>query len=219
MNNRNKFWNDQKTIKSFINQPISQYWLDIFSQIPKKETKKILDLGCGGGRNSEMLVKLGFDTYACDIHEGMVNATRNRLKAIDSKHTNNRVIKASMNKLPYQDGYFDFVLSHGVYHNATSLNEFKEALKETSRVLRSGGKLFFNLFSSNYLASDYIKVSDKDHLYMTKEKLHMVLLNKNEYLNIANQCGLKRVGEIIEYGTNISTGKRSVMRGVLIKEK
>ncbi len=166
-----------------------------------------------------MLDKLGFDVYSCDAHLGMVKATKDRLVSLgkSSSWVNDRIIQSKMSSLPYKNNFFDFVLSHGVYHNATSNDEFETAFRETSRVLKPGGKLFFNLFSSNYLASDYSKDAKEDDLYVTKEKLFMILKSKQQFLQIAKKFNLIPNSEVIEYYSDVSTGKRSVMRGILVK--
>ena len=216
--NEKSFWNDDEVVKSFRSQPTSDYWVDYFARFKNKK-KKVLDLGCGGGRNTQMLFSLGFDVFSCDLYTGMVDATKKRLLELGYKSDffDKRVIKARMDHLPYKSESFDFVLSHGVYHNAFSAKEFAKAISESSRILKTEGRLCFNLFSSHYLGKDFKKVKGKDNLFVTGENLRMVLLSKEEFLNISARYGLFLDGEILEYSSNISTGKRSVMRGVLKK--
>ena len=54
--------------------------------------------------------------------------------------------------------------------------------------------------------------------YLTKDNLIMILLSKKEFISIANQYGLKIKSNPIKYKSIVSTGKRSVLRGFLIKE-
>jgi SAM-dependent methyltransferase len=210
------FWNDGEVVKSFQSQPTSDYWVDYFTKFKNKK-RKILDLGCGGGRNTQMLFDLGFDVFACDFYTGMVDATKKRLLELGYRNNSvdKRVINARMDHLPYESESFDFVLSHGVYHNAFSVKEFAETINESSRILKTGGRLCFNLFSSHYLGKDFRKVTGKHNLFVTGENLRMILLSKKEFINISAKYGLFLDGEILEYSSNVSTGKRSVMRGVL----
>ena len=143
-----EFWNDEKNILWFKSQPFSQYWVDFFSKIKNKKNKTALDLGCGVGRNTEMLAKLGFNFYACDNYKKMIDETKKRLKrtGFNEKFLEYKITQQSMNNLSYPSDYFDFIISHGVYHNAFSVEEFKKALKESSRVLKIGGVICFNIF-------------------------------------------------------------------------
>jgi len=216
MKNEEKFWNDPNNIKWFSDQPVPDYWAEFFS-IKKGSIKKVLDLGCGAGRNTQFLFESGLDVFACDYYEGMVKATRKRLLklGLDEDVILQRVIKASMLDLPYGDSSFDVVLSNGVFHNVSNLKEMETALKEASRVLRKKCYLCFNLFSSNYIDPSLEKIGGD--IFLTKEELPMALISKKEFVNMCKKYGLVPDGAIVEYEREVTTGKRSVMRGVLRK--
>lgn len=216
MKNEEKFWDDPNNIKWFSDQPVPDYWVEFFN-INKGNIKRVLDLGCGAGRNTQFLFESGFDVFACDYYDGMVKATRKRLLklGLDEGLVLQRVIKASMLDLPYEDSSFDVVLSNGVFHNVSDLKEMETALKEDSRVLRKNGCLCFNLFSSNYIDPSLEKIGGG--IFITKEKLPMALITKKEFVNMCKKYGLIPDGVIVEYEREVTTGKRSVMRGVLRK--
>jgi ubiquinone/menaquinone biosynthesis C-methylase UbiE len=216
MENEEKFWNNARTIKWFDEQPVPDYWVTFFGN-KRKRMKKILDLGCGAGRNTQFLLELGYDVYACDLCNGMVEATRKRLRKIGLNKAlgKKRVIKASMLNLPYKNSFFDAVLSNGVFHNVASLKEIELAIEETARVLKKDGCLCFNLFSSQYIDPSLKRISDR--VYLTKERLSMVLISRAEFICLCEKRGLVSKGEIIEYEREVSTGKRSIMRGILRK--
>ncbi|HAZ29139.1 TPA: hypothetical protein DCY43_00045 [candidate division WWE3 bacterium] len=102
-----------------------------------------------------------------------------------------------------------------MYHNVSSLEEMCEAIKETGRVLRKGGYVCFNLFSSNYIDPSLVKISNR--VFLTEEKLPMVLISKSEFVNYFNKHGMVTNGDITEYERVVTTGKRSVMRGIFRK--
>lgn len=214
------FWNSKNITREFYTQPFSSYWLDFFRSIKNRSKKKVLDIGCGGGRNTEMLINLGFDVYACDFYEGMIKITKNRLKknGLKDEFITDRIKKAPMTKLPYHSNYFDIILSHGVYHNAQSLKEINHALEESARVLKEKGHFCFNTFTSVCIAKDFKNIKGQQNVYVTREKLLMVLLSKDEFLKIASNYNLKPDVGIIEYQSVVSTGKRSVLRGILVKK-
>lgn len=214
-----QFWNNRDVVKEFETHPLSSYWVEFFGSIKNPSTVKILDLGCGGGRNTGMLVKYGFDVYSCDVNEGMVNSTRKKMLGygLNEPEVFERVSLQSMTHLNFADNFFDIVLSHGVYHNALDLDKFRVALRESSRVLKHDGLLCFNMFTSDHKGDDLTKLEGKPNLYLTKEKLPMVLVSKEEFINEARFCNLFPDSDPIEYTSNISTGKRSVIRGILKK--
>jgi len=58
---------------------------------------KILDLGCGGGRNFSYFAGQGFDVYGCDLHEHMVETSRKMVEDIVKPYNYaDRVIKANV---------------------------------------------------------------------------------------------------------------------------
>jgi ubiquinone/menaquinone biosynthesis C-methylase UbiE len=210
------FWNNKKVIKTFASQPESKYWLPFFNSQQSRSKKKVLDLGCGTGRNTKMLLGLNYDVYVCDLYKGMLeSAKREYLKYSPLKYSKKKVSLCSMDNLSYKSNFFDAILCHGVYHNATSVSEFKKALKESVRVLKNGGYLCFNVFSSGFIEKGLKKV--RDDLYLTKEELLMVLISKKIFLKETQKFGLVIHSPIVEYISNVSTGKRSVMRGILKK--
>jgi len=214
-----KFWNNPQTIEWFKKESIPEYWLSFFSKAKKIGIKRVLDLGCGAGRNTKMLLELGYDFYACDLYDGMIKATVERLleAGANKKMLEERILKASMLKLPFMDHFFDAIISNGVYHNAFNLEELDHALRESARVLKRGGYLCFNLFSSKKIASDLKYLGES--VYLTKENLLMTLVSQKRFLALAKKYSLKLLGKVIEYEREVSTGKRTVMRGIFRKER
>jgi len=216
----NQFWNDIQNIAHFTTQPYSEYWVDYFSEIPNKEKVRVLDLGCGGGRNSKMLYEMGFELRACDLYSGMVRATQNTLQKVgmSSLRASEVITQQAMTRLAYPDAYFDIVLSHGVFHNALSFADYKNALRECARVLKRGGKLCFNIFYKRGQVDKTLKrINAKQYYYLTKENLPTILLPKKDFLEVAKEAGLTISGNIFEYSSNVTTGRREVLRGILTK--
>ncbi len=211
-----KFWNDKKQILDFADEKPSRYLVNFFSSQKNREFKKVLDIGCGGGRNTEMLVRFGFDTSACDLHKSMVDFTKKRIAAFDKKAAQ-KIIFASMLSLSYDDNFFDYVVSNGVFHNANCLDELKSAIKEASRVLKNRGVLILNIFSSKVIDSSLVPLSKEKFTYVTPQGLPLVLISRYYLTKILDENNLHSICPITENKKNVSTGKRCVLRGVFIK--
>ena len=131
-----------------------------------------------------------------------------------------RITQQSADNLSYGNDFFDLVICHGVYHNAFDLNMYRKSISESSRVMKKGGLLLFNIFTNELKPKD-LKIIDKDNLlYLTKENLRMILVSPNKFLELASQNNLSPLDtkNIIRYRSDISTGRRAVFRGVLIKK-
>jgi SAM-dependent methyltransferase len=110
---------------------------------------RVLDLGCAGGRNAELLARRGCDILAIDSSEAMVRRTRARVAGVLGAREAERRVRVgrmeSLHEIP--DGSVDLVVALGVYHNATTRPEFDRAVAETARVLRPGGELLAASFA------------------------------------------------------------------------
>lgn len=211
------FWNDPATIRWFEAEPAPEYWRVFFREAREKGVQKVLDLGCGAGRNTQMLFELGYEVYGCDLYRGMIKATISRLEnaGIKKEEASKRVIMASMLNLPYPAQQFDALVSNGVYHNAHSVVDLNQTLKESARILKQNGYLCYNLFSSRLIAPELQALGEC--VYLTKEGLLMVLVSSHQFLDLAKKLNLRPEGEVLEYEREVATGKRAVMRGVLVK--
>ncbi|MDO8557543.1 MAG: class I SAM-dependent methyltransferase [Candidatus Jorgensenbacteria bacterium] len=213
-----KFWNDPKVVEEFFKAKTSPYWKKFLSSLEKPYHYHILDLGCGGGRNTEFIAKTGFDTWACDLHSSMVKATRERLRGlISNKDMRKRIVKATMLKLPFRANSFDIIIANGVYHNADSLKHFTNAVKETSRVLKKDGFLCLNVFYKGIIASELKKTGPDTNTFITKEGLCLILLPKRKILSLLKNSRFLPFEKITTYNRKVSTGLRSVFRGVFKK--
>lgn len=106
---------------------------------------RVLDAGCGRGRNLAYLLRAGFEVCAVDREPEAVDATR-RLAAEAAPHlpaANFRV--EPVERTSFADASFDAVLSSAVLHFARDREHFDAMLAEMWRVLRPGGLLFARL--------------------------------------------------------------------------
>lgn len=95
-----------------------------------------LDAGCGGGRYSHALKRLGFGhVTGLDFSPLNIETANERMKLRDIRGLEFRV--GNVLDLPFADGTFDFVFSNGVLHHTESI---VTGLKEIRRVLKPEGK-------------------------------------------------------------------------------
>ena len=162
-------WEDPESVAKFAARDPDVRLLELLDGVEDASGTRVLDLGCAGGRNTEVLARRGFDLYALDASRAMVAHTRERLAPIlGEDEAERRVRLGRMGDLgAFADGFLDLVVALGVFHCATSRAEWDAALVETARVLRGGGKLLVAIFTPETdLTGDGIRpVHGEPHLY------------------------------------------------------
>ncbi len=111
------------------------------------EGKTCLDAGCGGGRYLVALAKLkAKEIHGIDISGHAVQVADSRVKRLGFDGI--KVQKSSVMDLPFEDNYFDYVVSSGVIHHTP--DPYKSFL-ELSRVIKPGGKIFLSVYGKGGL--------------------------------------------------------------------
>ena len=109
-------------------------WVDNFiKNLPDKTN--VLDIGCGTGRNMsyQHVNCTGIDT--CDEF----------IKICLAKNLN--VIKADMCDMPFNNNYYDYIMSIASFHHLSTIIRREECLKEMYRVLKPNGIILFSVWS------------------------------------------------------------------------
>lgn len=103
--------------------------------------RRVLDVGCGGGRHLLYLAKQGFVVYGTDRSAAGLTISRERLEKEGLKATLRR---CDMTEVPFPDEFFDAVLSVQVLHH-NRLENIEKGVGEIRRALKGGGLFFANL--------------------------------------------------------------------------
>ena len=122
----------------------------LFDQLLKgrfDDCNKVLDVGCGGGRNLVYFIQNGFEVFGVDPNADAVAQVQllNSELAPANPATNFSVAFAE--DLPFDDSTFDLVISSAVLHFANDSNHFDAMLRSMWRVLKPGGYFFARLAS------------------------------------------------------------------------
>jgi SAM-dependent methyltransferase len=110
--------------------------------------RRILDAGCGHGRNLPYFLRAGFEIYAIDQDPSAVKATRTLAAAVAPKLPPDNIRQGALHVLPWPDGRMDAVICSAVLHFARDGIHFDRMVEELWRVLGRGGLFFARLASS-----------------------------------------------------------------------
>jgi len=109
---------------------------------------RVLDAGCGGGRNVEYLLRCGAEVHGVDRDPAAIERVRSVAARVAPTAPGGRFTVGPLAELPFADAYFDAVLCSAVLHFAVDEAEFETMLAEMWRVLRPGGLFFARLAST-----------------------------------------------------------------------
>lgn len=109
---------------------------------------KVLDAGCGGGRNLVYFLQNGYEVYGIDQSAQAIEAVKELSAALAPANPLNNFMVSSVEDIPFGDNYFDLVISSAVLHFANSDEHFEKMLLAMWRVLKPGGYLFARLASN-----------------------------------------------------------------------
>jgi SAM-dependent methyltransferase len=109
---------------------------------------RVLDAGCGNGRNLGPLLRLGFEACATDEDPRAVDAGRRLAATLAPRLPKDSFRVEPIERCSFGDGAFDAVVSSAVLHFARDDAHFTAMVDEMWRVLGRGGILFCRLAST-----------------------------------------------------------------------
>jgi len=123
-------------------------WALVLSNLDWNGAGKALDIGCGNGALSIKLAKkypkaqvTGIDYWGKRWEYSKNMCVRNaELEGVNEQVT---FKKASAVALPFDEEYFDAVVSNFVFHEVSDAKDKREVIREGLRVVKKGGKFSF----------------------------------------------------------------------------
>jgi tellurite methyltransferase len=109
---------------------------------------RILDAGCGFGRNLAYLLSEEYEVFGADSDPQAVQATRRLAASLAPSLPADNFRVETIEQMSFPSAFADVVLSSAVLHFAHDDDHFQAMLRGTWRVLKPGGLLFCRLASS-----------------------------------------------------------------------
>jgi SAM-dependent methyltransferase len=108
---------------------------------------RILDAGCGYGRNLVYLLRERAEIFAIDANPSGVEHVRDLSSSLNTGLPDENFQVSRVEKMPFVNEFADVVICSSVLHFARSEEQFQSMVTELWRVLRPGGLLFCRLAS------------------------------------------------------------------------
>ena len=109
---------------------------------------RVLDAGCGGGRNLVYFLRCGYDVCGVDLSTDAIAHVRALAAGLAPHLPAGNFRAEAAEEMSFPDADFDVVISSAVLHFARDEEHWRGMLREMWRVLRPGGIFFARLASS-----------------------------------------------------------------------
>ncbi len=171
-----------------IQEQFGQIDIYVFDQIQRGNIApgmRVLDAGCGYGRNLVYLLREGCEIFALDADVDGVEHVRQLSAALNTRLPADNFQVGSIERMPFPDGFADVVICNSVLHFARDDRHFRAMLAELWRVLRPGGMLFCRLGSRIGMDFERVRgnvfiVGDGSEWFLVDEQM---LLGLTEEMN------------------------------------
>jgi len=143
--------------------------------------RRVLDVGCGAGRNLRFLLAHGYDCHGIDRDSSAITQLRHDAQSLGRGDADGRFIVGDVESLPWSDQAFDAVISSAVLHFADNQPRFELMVAEMWRVLAPGGLLFARLASTiglegfGALAGQRVRLPDGSDRFVVDEAMLLEL--------------------------------------------
>jgi SAM-dependent methyltransferase len=124
---------------------VDNYLLDQLLKGRFTKDMKILDVGCGEGRNAVYFLQKNYSIFGIDPNELAIQYCRYLAKSIDPETDIHRFQVGDGAAIPFHAAAFDAVISSAVLHFAENATHFWKMVAEIHRVLKPGGIFWMRL--------------------------------------------------------------------------
>jgi SAM-dependent methyltransferase len=170
---------------------------------------RVLDAGCGSGRNLVYFLAQGYEVFGVDPDPEAVEAVRALPASVDA----NFHLEA-VEAMSFPDAFADVVISSAVLHFARNDEQFDAMLRGSWRVLKTGGLFFCRLASSIGIEHQIKRVSGRRFLLPDGSERYLV--DEAMLDRLAKDLG----GRLLDpLKTTIVRNQRSMTTWVMRKER
>lgn len=113
-------------------------WLYEAAEFRHHRGERVLEIGCGTGCDLLQFALHGAHAIGVDITPRHLELAQRRVSSLAT------VLQADGRNLPFPDGSFDYIYSHGVLHHT---DEPRRVIQEIFRVLRPGGRFNVHVYA------------------------------------------------------------------------
>lgn len=149
------FWPSDSVVRFVSSRLRKRVGLDsVRDVLPGAKGGKMLDLGCGIGRNLNFGHLMGLEMYGIELSSVAVATARRWMKEAYPGSVAEHVQVGDVRRLPWQDGFFDHALSDSVL-DSMAFPIARQGVAEVARTVKPGGYFYFNVVAESDAAGTF----------------------------------------------------------------
>ena len=184
-------WSSPGTVAGFAQSLPNDTLIQLAEAEGHPGRRRLLDIGCGAGRNALPLARAGWMVVGTDLSRPMLAAALRRVRD-EQLEDRVRLVMAPMHEIPFTDGSFDLIVAHGIWNLARSDGEFRRAVAEAARVARPRSALFVFTFSRSTLPSEALPVSGESLVFTQFSGQSQCFLTAEQLVGELSAAGFAR---------------------------
>jgi tellurite methyltransferase len=174
---------------------------------------RIIDAGCGHGRNLVYLLREGYQVFGADADARAIDAVRRLARSLVPSLPQDNFRVEAVEAMSFANGFADVAISSAVLHFARDDQQFEAMLRETWRVLKPGGLFFCRLASSIGIESQVKRIAGRRFLLPDGSERYLV--DEELLLKLTKDLG----GQLADpLKTTVVQNQRSMTTWVLKKD-
>ena len=136
---------------NYLQEQFGQIDIYLFDQLLRGRIApgmRVLDAGCGSGRNLVYLLKEGYEVFGVDSDPHAIASIRRLAASLAPNLPASNFRLENVEAMSFPDGLADVVISSAILHFARDDSHFEAMLRASWRVLKPKGLFFCRLASS-----------------------------------------------------------------------
>jgi len=159
------------------------YLIDQFLKNRIPRNGRVLDVGCGSGRNIKYLLERDYDVTAFDINSMAIEELKSRFP-----NQAEQFLVSSIENFPLEQK-FDFIICNAVLHFANSHAHFELMFEKLLRLLSEKGVLFIRMTSAIGLPNQTREIGNG--VYLLEDGSERYLVSRKQISALVKTYNLK----------------------------
>ena len=173
---------------------------------------RVLDAGCGSGRNLLYLLRSGYEVFGIDSDPQSIRTVQGLAERLAPGLPPGNFRVETLEQISFPEGFADVVLSSAVLHFARDDAQFDAMLRSTWKVLRPGGLLFCRLASSIGMEQQVTPIAGRRH--RLPDGTERYLVDEAFLMKLTGELGAKLMDPL---KTTVVQGQRCMTTWVVRK--